>query len=160
MTVDAATAGPRRRARLLAVAATVASAIALWALIEQVFGLDLRGPESGGAADVGPAQVTFVSALAAFAGWGFLAILERVTSRARSVWTTVAVVVLVASFGGPVSGTVFSQANRIGLIGLHLVVGAVPIPLLRRSTPKRSAALSGQAANGRADQAGSWGEAA
>jgi hypothetical protein len=106
VTTDAtADANARRRARLLAVAGATGAALALWAVVTQALGLDLRGPAFGADAepsDVGPAQVLIGSLLASLAGWGLLAVLERVTARARGPWMLVAVVVLIGSLGGPV----------------------------------------------------------
>lgn len=155
---DAAT----RRARLLAVVAAVSAALILWAVIELAFGLDLRGPASATEAlDVGPAQVVVGSLLAALAGWGLLAALERFTSRARDLWALVAVVVVIGSLGGPLSGTGVTTANRWALVGFHLVVGAVLIPLLYRTSPGRTAAsgLENLAPQGSAEQPGSGGVA-
>jgi hypothetical protein len=137
---DAAT---RRRARFVAVAAAVSAALVLWAVVELAFGLDPHGPASGAAteaSDVGPAQVVIGSLLAALAGWGLLALLERVTARAHDLWAVIAVVVLIGSLGGPLSGTSVTTANRWALVGLHLVVVVVLIRLLDRTSPGRAAA--------------------
>jgi hypothetical protein len=163
-TVATSDAATRRRARLLAVVGAVGAALALWAVVELAFELDLRGPASGANAetsDVGPAQVLIVSLLAALAGWGLLAVLERLTSRARGLWALVAVVVVLGSLGGPLSGTGVTTANRWALVGLHLVVGAVLIPLLYRTSPGRAAAsgLENLAPQGSAGQPGSRGAA-
>src|SRR5215207_3995488 len=142
-TVATSDAATRRRARLLAVVGAVSAALIFWAVVELAFGLDLRGPAAGAAtetSDVGPAQVLTASLLAALAGWGLLAVLERLTSRARGLWSLVAVVVVIRSLGGPLSGTGVTTANRWALVGLHLVVGAVLIPLLYRTSPGRAAA--------------------
>ena len=96
--VAAPDAAIRRRARLVAVVAAVGAALVLWAVVELGFGLDLHGPAAGAAteaSDVGPAQVLTASLLAALAGWGLLALLERVTARARGLWAVIAVVVLI-----------------------------------------------------------------
>jgi hypothetical protein len=132
----------RRRARALAVAGTVAAALGLWAVYHLALGIDLRSPafgEYGGTASVGAGNVIFVSALAAFAAWGLLAVLERLTPRARGVWLVVAVLALLASLGGPMSGTGITTENRMELLGFHLLVGAVLIPLLYRTSRSRAA---------------------
>ncbi len=139
----ASTARRRRWARVLAVAATVLAALSLWAVYHLVFGIDLRSPgsfgEYGTTSAVGPANVAFVSAIAALAAWGLLAVLERLTRRARRVWLAIAVFVLLASLGGPMLGTGITAANRAELLGFHLVVGAVLIPLMYRSSRRRVA---------------------
>ncbi len=103
-----ADANTQRRARLLAVAGATGAALALWTVVKLAFGLDLRGPAFGAStesSDVGPAQVVIVGLLASLAGWGLLAVLERFTSRVRHLWALVALVVLIGSLGGPLSGT-------------------------------------------------------
>lgn len=108
MTTRAATASrdARRKARLGAVAAAAAGPLVIWAIAEGGFGTDLRAPATGNAlaADIGPVSVVTASAVASLAGWALLAILERVTARARTVWAAVAVLVLVVSLGGALGG--------------------------------------------------------
>ena len=153
--VAAPDAASRRRARLVAVVAAVGAALALWAVVELVFDHDLRGPVAGAATvlDVGPAQVLAGSLLAALAGWGLLALLERFTARARDLWAVIAVVFMIGSLGGPLSGTGVTTADRWALVGLHLVVGAVLIPLLYRTSPGR-VAVSGSRKLGSQGSAG------
>jgi Family of unknown function (DUF6069) len=129
----------RRRWRLLSVIASVTAALAMWVIVEHGLGLDLRAPgfgEYGRTSDIGPGQVAFVSGLAAVAGWATMALLELLTSRARRAWIVIAPLALVVSLGGPLSGAGISAANRMGLIGLHLVAGAVLIPWLYRTSPQ------------------------
>jgi hypothetical protein len=143
--VFAGDARRRRGARLVAVTTTVATAVGLWAVYVGL-GMDLRSPAFGeyGTAAVGAGNVAFVSALAGIAAWGLLAVLERLSSRrARRAWLVIAVIALVASLGGPMSGTGITSANRMELMGLHLAVGAVLIPLLYRTSPKHSASSRG-----------------
>jgi hypothetical protein len=140
-TPTVATAGGRRRARLLVAAAAVLAAEALWALAELGFGLDLRAPAtalSPQPADIGPVLVAVGCGAAALAAWGLLALLERLTARARTIWTIVAVVVLVASLGTPLLGSGVTAANRAVLELLHLAVAAVLIPALRRTAASRA----------------------
>ncbi|HYT78240.1 MAG TPA: DUF6069 family protein [Actinomycetota bacterium] len=137
------TAWERRRNRVLVVAVVVAAAVALWAVYHLALGIDLRAPasfgESGTTSAMGPGQVAFVSAIAALAAWGLLALLERLTRHAHRVWPVIAILALVASLGGPMSGTGLTSANRMELVGFHLLVGAVLIPLMYRTSPRRAA---------------------
>jgi hypothetical protein len=127
----------RRKARLLAVLAAVLGAVAVWTVVKVGFGVELRQPAKGSEPplELGVGSVIFSSAIASLAGWALLAGLERFTAKARTVWTVVAGVVLLGSLGGPLSGEGVSSGNRLSLVAMHLVVGAVLITLLRRTSP-------------------------
>ncbi len=131
--------GELRKARLGAVVAAALAALTIWAIVEGGFGTDLRAPATGNAApaDIGPLTVVTASAVASLAGWALLALLERFTARARRVWAVVALMVLVVSLGGALGGTGITTANRISLALMHIVVAAVLIPLLHRTSPSR-----------------------
>jgi hypothetical protein len=128
----------RRTARLMAVAAAVVAALAVWLVAELAFGMELQAPAldgSGKASDISALDVAIVATLLSLAGWGLLALLERLTAHARRAWLIVAPLALVLSLGTPLSGTGVSSANRIVLVLLHLAVGAVLIPALYRTSP-------------------------
>jgi len=125
----------------VAVVATVLAALSLWAIYDLAFGIDLRSPafgEYGGTSAVGPTQVALVSALAALAAWGLMAALEGLIPNARRVWLVIAVLALAVSLGGPLSGTGVTTANRVELVGFHLLVGIVLISLMYRTSPSVS----------------------
>lgn len=125
------------RIRMLwAVIAAVAAAVASWAVIGVLAGVDLRAPVFDGrtgSQDIGPTLVGANSLIAALAAWALLALLERYTVRSRRIWTIIALAGLVLSLGGPLSGTGIDAANRIFLLALHVVVAVVLIPLLYRT---------------------------
>lgn len=126
--------------RLSAVAAAMASALAIWVLAVLALGMDLRAPAFDGSSETLPVRaqdVLLVSALLSFAGWGFMAVLERLTSRGRRVWLMIAVAALVLSLGTPLAGTGVNLANRIVLMLMHLAVGSVLIPALYWSSARR-----------------------
>lgn len=136
----AAAPGSRKRARLLASAWAVLAALAVWIVAGQILGIDLREPAmvAGGATRaLGPLNVVFASTVASLAGWGLLAVLERFTSRARTAWTVIAALAALLSLGGPFSGAEITTTNRVVLALLHIVVAAVLIPLLARTSPRR-----------------------
>ena len=131
----------RRKARLMVVGAAVLAALAIWLVAELAFGIHLQAPafdNSGQASDVSALDVAVVAALLSLAGWGLLALLERLTARARRVWLIVAPLALVLSLGTPLSGTGVTSANRIVLLLMHLAVGAVLIPALYRTSPRKA----------------------
>ena len=123
-----------RRLRGLAVAATVGAALVVWIVARPLAGVDLAVRQGSGKAvqHVGLASVVIVSLLAGLVGWVFLALLERYTSRARTVWTAVALVVLLLSLAGPL-GAGQNGGAKIALACMHLAAGAALIPLLARS---------------------------
>src|SRR5438876_2364579 len=130
----------RRVVRLMAVAAAMASALAIWVIADSAFGIDLRAPAFDGSAETLPIRVQdvlLVSAMLSFAGWGFIAVLERLTARARRVWLVTAVAALALSLGTPLAGAGVTLANRVVLMLMHLAVGSVLIPALYRSSPRR-----------------------
>ena len=69
-----------------------------------------------------------------------LAALERWTTRARIVWTAIAVSTTVISLGGPLSGSGVAAADRSALAAAHLFVAALYIPLMRRTIASQSGA--------------------
>lgn len=130
----------RTRSRAQAVAATVAATVAVWVVAEPVLGFELRGPAQGGEAvthDVNAAVVAVAALVASLAGWAFLAVLERFTTKARGLWTAAALVVAVASLTGPLSGAGVTAANQAWLALMHISVAAVLIPLLQRTATQR-----------------------
>lgn len=120
-----------RRGRVQAVVLAIASAVAIW-LIAVAAGADVQSPafDESPSADIGLGLVIGVSATAALGGWALLAILERVTRRSRRAWSATAVVVLLLSLSGPLSGAGISVANRLILVSMHVAAGAVLIGLL------------------------------
>jgi len=137
-------AGSRWKGRPLAVVAAVVAALVVYLLITQAFGQDLRTPgmSGKGATELNIGAVLLVSALASLAAWGLLAVLERFTARARTIWTVVAVVGLVLSLAGPMSGTGITTGNRLALALMHVVVGAVLIVLMRRAPGRDGSAAT------------------
>jgi hypothetical protein len=129
----------RRRTRSLAVIGGVLAAEALWCLAELAFGLHVQAPAGNGspqAMEIGPVMVGIVALVLPLIGWGALAVLERFTARARNVWLVAALLALAASLGMPLGGSGVPGADRAVLVLLHLVVAAVAIPVLYRTSPQ------------------------
>jgi len=125
---------PVKVRRLRGVIAAALAAVAGWILIEVLGGVDLRAPAfdgSGAGQDVGLVAAVLTSLVASLAAWLLLAVSERhLTSRARTVWTILAMAGFVVSLGGPMSGTGIDATDRALLGVLHVIVAAVLIPLL------------------------------
>lgn len=86
---------------------------------------------------IGFALVILVTLLAGLVAWGLLALLERTTSRAKTVWTVIAVIVFLLSLTGPL-GSGVNTSSKVILALMHTGAAATIIPLMRRSVfPRR-----------------------
>lgn len=138
--VPATSRAARWRIRALAVAAATAAALIVWLIAKPLLGIALTLPMAGGAQtmEVGWGSVLVISLVASLAGWGLLAILERFTPRARVTWIVFGSVALLLSFAGPgLAASAASGATRVALAIMHMVVAAVLIPSLARTSPSR-----------------------
>ena len=120
------------RSRLAVVGVTVVVALAGWAVLAHVAGIDLEAKQGTTIMHIGGVSVFFASAVMSLAGWGLLALLERRTINARKVWTVVAVIACLTSLGSPLTSGIGIGA-KLGLATLHLLVGATTIYGLRRT---------------------------
>ncbi len=126
--------GRRRRWRRAGVVAGAASAVGLvWTVAVPVAGVDLAVRMGERTQDVGLGSVLTVAVAAGLLGWALLAFLESRTHRAARIWTGVALAVLVLSLAGPVTSAATATAAVV-LLALHVAVGAVLIPALRRTS--------------------------
>ncbi|MGW6461820.1 DUF6069 family protein [Streptomyces sp. NPDC055078] len=109
----------------------VLAPVVVWLVADPVLGHRVRITDGGQTLGIGAVPVVLVALLAALAGWGLLAALERLrVRRARAVWTGVAVAVLAVSFL-PLTGDGMDGGTRAALALMHLAVAAVLIPGLR-----------------------------
>lgn len=120
------------RTRAAGVAIAVAAVAAVWAVAVPLLGGHLvirfghSAPET-----IGIALVAGVSLGASLAAWALLAVLERRTANALTLWTRIAVVVLLASLSLPITAaTTVSTAVALG--AMHVTVAAVMVSALRR----------------------------
>ena len=123
----------RSRSRAASVVAAPCAALTVWAIASTVLGADVAvsGPDDT-VTTIGAGAVSMAAALAALAGWGVLAVLERRVARAREVWTVFAFLALALSLLGPVQQGATTSASIV-LVTMHLAVAAVLIPLFRRT---------------------------
>ena len=129
----------RRGDRVVAVLATVIAPVLVWLIATVGFGQHLYQPGFGGSApqELSIWLVAIVAGIAAVAGAGVLALIERINPRPAQVWLVVSTAVLILSLGGPLSGEGIGTANKLALVSMHLAAGAVLIPLLYRSARLR-----------------------
>lgn len=137
----------RRRSRVKATAGAVGAALAVWVVARFALGIEIASPEFGPdrpSETVGPVHVAGTALAASVAGWGLLAALERLTARARTIWTVIATGVLAFSLGGPFGGQGITTANQLALLAMHLAVGGVFIPRLRATSNPTAGNTNGQ----------------
>lgn len=113
------------RARGLTVVTATVTALALWVVLDPLFGLELAARSGGSIRRVGPGDVALAAVVGGLAGWALLAALGRVSSKARGIWTVVASVVLCLSLLGTLAGVTVPVA--VALMALHLLVGVILI---------------------------------
>jgi hypothetical protein len=126
---------------LFGLAAAVALAGAIWLVAEFVFGVPLHAPAGNGYPEpvrIDLLTVAIAAAVLSLVGWGLLASLERLTSRAKGIWLVLALLGLAGSLFMPLSGTGVSTTNRVLLVTMHLAVAAVLIPVLYRTSRSRA----------------------
>ncbi|GAB3145623.1 hypothetical protein GCM10027290_25810 [Micromonospora sonneratiae] len=119
--------------RLTASAAAMVVAAAGFTVLHSMAGIDLAARTGTAVQHITLPAVLIATAVSAAAGWVSLALLERLTARARTVWTVVAVAVaLLSMLAGPAAGV--TVGAKVGLALLHLVVGATVIGGMRWSS--------------------------
>jgi uncharacterized protein DUF6069 len=120
------------RTRVVGVRGATLAAAAVWVVAVPVLGVDLVTRFGNAAAQsVGFGLGVAAALIGSFAGLGLLVLLERVSSRAITIWTVIAVVVLLASLSLPlVAGTTTSAKGALAL--MHIAVASVLIATFRR----------------------------
>ena len=122
------------RPRVLSVAGATLAATGVWVVAVPLLGAHLLIRFGTGAPQtVGIDLVVGASLVASLSAWGLLALLERRTSRARTIWTGVAGVVLLVSLSLPLTAGI-ALSTKAALALMHVAVAAVLIPSLRRSS--------------------------
>jgi predicted permease len=118
------------RARALCAAGGALAAALAWIVEVPLLGIHLNfrfGTSHIQTIAVG--QVIGVTVAASLLGWLLLALLERRTSHARLLWTAIAVAAVGVSLGLPLAVATTTSA-AVGLIVMHLTVGAAVIPAM------------------------------
>jgi hypothetical protein len=125
----------RRRRRAGAAIGAVLAALVVYALARLAIG-DIHQPGFGSSQPktLSAGFVAIIVAMAALLGWAAIAALERLSTRAVTIWTIATPVVLLTSLSMPLSGHGVSAGNRAALMLMHLAVAAVIIPLYRASS--------------------------
>jgi Family of unknown function (DUF6069) len=124
------TATPRR-ARAIAVGATVAATGVIYTAacgLGTDFALTNRGKAE--AHQLVLPEIVVFTLVSSPLGWGVLALLERFTRRAKTIWTALAGVVLALSLV-PIAIEQATGDTKVMLVLIHLAVAAVLVPVLR-----------------------------
>ena len=124
------TSSLRRSSRPLGMVAAPLVALLVWLAADPLAGIDLAVRRGAGAVqNLGPVDVIIAALAAGLAAWGLRAVLDRVSDRSRTVWTAVAVAVLLVSLVGPLTGAMTVTATIV-LECMHVAVGASLIAAL------------------------------
>lgn len=122
--------------RAASVGAAVVVALVHWFAIELFGGLDLRVGSGASARVLDAPRIAGSALVAAAAGWGLLALMERRLGRSARTfraWRRVAVVVAVLSLLGPLTADAAWEV-RGSLVALHATVAtAFVVAMSRRS---------------------------
>jgi len=124
----------RRTTRAVAAGLATLGALTVWVVADPLLGIDFSVTQSGTTTVVGPGSIIGSALAASLLGWALLAVLERYTPRARRAWVTSAVVVLLLSLVVPFIAGEIETGAQMSLLAMHLVVGAVLIPVYARSS--------------------------
>jgi predicted permease len=113
--------------RAMTVAAATVAAIAVWAIAVPLLGAHLLIRFGSGAPEsIGVDYILGATVITSLIGWGVLALLERRTPRARTIWTALAIVVVLVSLGLPLTaGT--TTSTKVVLALMHVAVASVLI---------------------------------
>lgn len=120
---------------LVIAGAAVLCALIVWSLTAWLGGITVVVNTGSGTQSIGGVAVAVTAAVAALVGLVVLRLLERVTGKALTIWTVVAVAVALLSLFGPLAAT--SVAATGVLLTLHGVVAAVVIVGAVRSRRSR-----------------------
>jgi hypothetical protein len=125
-----------RRARGLAVGGAVLATSLIY-IVAHALGTDFKLTDPGKTeahALILPEIIVFTIVFSLL-GWGALALLERYTRRAKTIWTALAITVLVLSFV-PLAIEQATSDTKIMLSLIHLAVAVTLVPVLRRSASR------------------------
>jgi heme A synthase len=129
---------PPWSADLVGVGAAVVCAMVTWFCTVHLAELDLAVRRGGEVQQVGATSIAVTAGASALLGILVLRLLERRTSAALRIWTTLAAVVTLVSLLGPLSAT---SGAAIGVLAsMHTVVAAVVVASASSSRRRRKTA--------------------
>ena len=126
------------RTRALCAAGGALIAALAWTVEVPLLGIDLNFRFGTSHTQIiAVSQIIGASLAAVLLGWLLLALLERRTPHARTLWTGLALVGLAASLALPLAAattTATTTSAVVGLVVMHLTIGASVIPAMARTT--------------------------
>lgn len=122
--------GYTNRNRSLTAVAAMAVATASWGIAHSLLGVELTVGKGDSLRRIDSLAFTITALGVGFAAWGLLALLERYTDNARTIWTRIAVGVLAVSMLGPLGATTGAAMAAFAIT--HLLVGGILIWGMRR----------------------------
>jgi hypothetical protein len=123
------------RSRAPAVVCAAAIPMVIWTVTVALIGHRLLVTNASGTKpplDITLPLVTVFALAAGLIGWGLLAVLERFTRRAATIWTVLAGFMFLISFL-PLTGPGTPVSTRLVLGSMHVAVAAVLIPVFSRT---------------------------
>lgn len=126
----------RFRSRLFAWLGGMIAAVVVWIIASPIAGADLVAEVAGSEQDIVLPAVILSSLVQGGIGWAVLALLERFSSRARTIWLVIALLVLIGA-GVNAAVAALNTETAVWLNVMHLAVAAVLVPVLARTSPRR-----------------------
>lgn len=133
MTTTQITTEYTNRNRSLTAVAGMAVSTASWGIAHSLLGIELTVGKDESLRHIDSLAFTVTALGIGFAAWALLAVLERYTENARTIWTRIAVGVLAVSMLGPLGATTGSAMAAFAIT--HLLVGGTLIWGMRRPAP-------------------------
>lgn len=119
-----------------------ATAVAVvWLVARYAADMQLRSPafdDTQQPSTVSLGLAVGVAVLAGLASWGLAGLLARRAVRPRRTWLATSVSVLVLSLSGPLSGHGVTAGDRVALLGLHVAIAAVLVPMIALSLTRHA----------------------
>lgn len=141
-TAAAVPAVKKGRTRALCAAGGALAAALAWTIEVPLLGIHLNFRYGTSHIEiVAVSQIIGASLAASLLGWLLLAVLDRRTRHARTLWTSLALAGLAASVALPLAAATTSATTTSALVGLaamHLTVGAAVIPAMASTARARS----------------------
>ena len=138
--ITALAGGSIHLTRILAIILAIVASLIVWVIADPIGGANLSATPLG---YDDPTKIEWSSVLGAFSTWGIgslivVYLIDRFSSNPRKLWLIVSVIALALSFI-PVFASTENTATTITFIIMHLVSGAIIIPVFLGTLRERTA---------------------